>query len=1056
MMNKFCLTRMILLAAINIFVAGPVFASSKQCETLFEAQTPAQPAAVKPVKKIGKIEVNAQAEPDKGARIRAEAEVIARVAHELGLEVPAHQLNIVPSGQLDLLAGTGGHPAPHWHDGSEVVSSKESVRGVLEFVTKGCPTCRAYYSASTPHVEQRSVIMHVAGHNDVSSTSIYYTSRPGDAPLASIHLAKALGRAYSQFDHDEVALFYQYMKSLDRLQDFTNGTFEDPATFSNARNHIPLKQPEAKSFWEAAKPLTGGLFGNLVKGAKPQGPEERTGWHSTYSILQAMSELLPPDAPEWQVALMRLNEQSHRAYPSTFQTKILNEGWATLQMYIIARHLPNVTSSDLVKYSQLLSGVVYKDFKNPYWLGLSGWMNVYDQFMERPELAGLSDLEKDKRFIAFARPKYARMNDSAWAKFALDQRWIEKNGFFLYRQTMREEIDWTGDPQKQKFIALSRNWKRIQNFIISKYVDVKFRQIPSIKLLNPNHTQGTVSFQQDTSEGIPLEITTATKTLFVIAQIMQKPAEIDALFQLQTADPDHESNHFGPPRPLLKVFPTKLKVSVQGEVTVHVEGKSLAPLAEQLEKFVDEYKVDVLGTFRGDVADHQVKQWTRLASQVSDVSAEHVSTIVDFAPHTGPAIREYLQVVETRLRASIRDVLTGKVKGHLSGTGMTLPVLPEVPTFHYDNSFVVRRIQSKPPGPVDKRGEANDHDFHVDENGTMIGQLRRLPEPGDKWTPKDDGKGKGKGKGEPSDEEGEPGDEESPGNGNGSGDPKDIKIPLELYGQLLGEVLELPNIRRTIGKVPEVQTIRRGVISKPSGNILWDQTMIVAIEKARAIRKGKGLPFDSSVDVGTLVREALPLLEPGDIRVSGTMDKPIPDFDAVLLVNIDLTGSMMGERIANAKNLVFNMKALLKAKYKNVHIVYVGFDSTARELTEKQAFSTFFGGGTAYGSASKLDKEILKRYPNARFNKYIVTIGDAETSGQDAQEYVSDINDLRSDLQYAGLAVTNESDVIMNDVLVNAHLQLKNEWPWVGVARLRDRSDMLQALKDLFAGDEKK
>jgi uncharacterized sporulation protein YeaH/YhbH (DUF444 family)/spore cortex formation protein SpoVR/YcgB (stage V sporulation) len=1046
--------------AVTLFFASSANAQSK-CANLF-------------TDRVGKIEVNAMGEGDEGKRIAEDAQIIAQLAYELGLETPPHQLNIVPSGQLDTLAGTGGHPAPHWTDGNEVVQASSKPSGVLEFVTKGCPTCRSYYSASTPHEEQRSVIMHVAGHNDVSSTSRYYTIRPSDAPLASAHLANAVANAYSRHNHDEVSLYFQYLKSFTSMQDYTNGTFEDPSTFSAKSNAAPFKDGEAKSFWEALPTVEGGFFANLLPTKKPRGPEGRGGWTKTYSVIQAMTEMLPQDATQWQRTLFKLNEQSHRAYPATFQAKILNEGWATLMMYVMARHLPWTTSADLVKYGQLLSGVLRPDFSNPYWLGTSGWMNLYEQYMERPELKGLTEKEKDRRFIKYARELYADKNDSAWAKVALDERWIEKNRFFLYRETTQDEIDFNADPEKQKFIALTRDWKRIRNFVIAKYVDAKYNSIPSLMILNPNHTQGQISLVQDKARGLPLEITSAAKTMFVIAQVLQKPVHLDALFERMIFEDDSQvAGPFGPRQPSTKSLTVngKMTVAVNGKVSLEVEEKTHEEDAKQLEEIIDAYKANVLASFKGEMTDYNMRQWEKLQAQVSDVSAEPVNRIVQFAPHTGPAVREYLQVIEQRLRGAIEDALKGRTPSKISGSGITLPVLPEIPEFRYARATIERKIGMKPVGPVDYPGQIAKHDFHVDQNGSRIGQGPQLP--GDKWSPKKkqqqeqgegegegdgDGDGQpGKGKGKPKPGEGDPdGEEPSPGSGSGTGNPSDIKIPLKLYGELLGEILELPNVRRTNGRDPQMQQIRRGSVAKTAGYVLWDQSVMVAVEKVRALRRAKGLPYDASVPLGDLIREALPLMEPGDIRVAGHMEKPLPDMEAVLVVNLDMTGSMSGDRFENAMNLIYNVEALLKAKYKNVTIVYVGFDSVAKELKRDQFYSQFWGGGTNYASAAKLDREILsdERFPLSKYSHYIMTIGDAETSPQDAQAYVHEISEMKDRLQYAGIAITNESLEGMVAPMVQEHKKLKFDWPWIGLAQLRGPQDMFKAIKDLFLGDK--
>jgi uncharacterized sporulation protein YeaH/YhbH (DUF444 family) len=505
----------------------------------------------------------------------------------------------------------------------------------------------------------------------------------------------------------------------------------------------------------------------------------------------------------------------------------------------------------------------------------------------------------------------------------------------------------------------------------------------------------------------------------------------------------------------------RVEFAVTGRENEHIDTKVL-------EQAISDYKDDILASYRESMAEEMGPLWTKLAAKTSDEAAGHSPQIVQYAPHIAGAFREYLQVVELRLRKALEDAIKGKNPPKFGTNGVSIKVLGEIPQYQFVRGFRETRDSMKPVGPIDNIIRFIEPNFDLDSNGTIIGVGPHMP--GDKFGEKPpeandgkDGKGgkngePGKGKGKDKPKPGDPDDPQdpNPGHGNGSGDPTEIDIPLKLYGELLAELLDLPNIRRTKGGEAETQKIRRGSLRKPSGLLKWDETIVAAMSKARAIRKVKGLPYDASVPAMDLIREALLLVDPSDHVVAGRMEKELPDYEAVLVVNVDLTGSMFGERIEMAKNLVFNMKAMLAAKYKNVTIRYVGFDSVARELTEKQIFSQFFGGGTAYASAIKLDKAILEEYPNEKFNKYIVTIGDGETG--DTAEYMKVLGEIKDDLQYAGLAITSQwaDQPWGSGELIAAHKNLKAEWPWVGIATMGRMADIYKALKDLFPRDEQK
>ena len=267
-----------------------------------------------------------------------------------------------------------------------------------------------------------------------------------------------------------------------------------------------------------------------------------------------------------------------------------------------------------------------------------------------------------------------------------------------------------------------------------------------------------------------------------------------------------------------------------------------------------------------------------------------------------------------------------------------------------------------------------------------------------------------------------------------------------MYGELLSELLELPNIRRTEGTEMNLDLSRRGSARRTNGNILWDQTVLNAVEKARALRKASGLPYDSSVSMIELIQESLKLIDPTDYTVSDSTPEPQPDFDAVMVIAIDMTGSMTGERITTVKNLIYNLKALLKAKYKNVILRYVAFSDHAIEMSESEVFSKFMGGGTAYAPAVVKTKQILDEYPNSRFNKYALFSGDGETP--DGPEFARELSNIKEDLQYAGFTATNTEAGAA--AVIQPLKQLQNEWGWLGVTSLNHNSEIFRALQDLF------
>lgn len=1002
----------------------------------------------------GPIEFHTSGKDDKlENELRTDAQIITDIAHDLGLATPPHKIYFVPDEQLNVMAAMGGQPVPTWMDGLTLSNSMGSVMGVLEFVTPGCPTCRSYYSDKTTKVHQRAVLMHVMGHNDVALTSTLEHKRDVDPPADGMYLAQALEKAYIEHDHDEVALFAQHLKSIEYLQDFIYAAVEKPEKFA------PVKVNKAT---------------------------EKLPWHETANGLQALTQQLDPSAPEWKKEIFHWYERQHRIYPAYANTKILNEGWATMQQYLIAKHAPWNTSKDIVEYATLMAGVAYPSLSNPYWIGVMGWYNMYQQFREREDVKKLTDEKSiDRAFIAWARKTYANMSDYEWLQLVIDQKFCDRWSLFLYRDTQPNEFDQGVPREKQNLFALSRNAERIQKYLIRKLTDWSLK-VPRIMFENPQFGDSSMlHFRQELLHDLPLEPMSAAKTLFVIAQTFGKRAKLNAYISSEYVgvnyDPknmlrmlvDHYlemypyyqreqiENWFAhmSPQELYQqlrqmnliqdhAVPVIIEVDPDGRVQFYQdeEGRriTLQALEEGAQDRVHAYQEDMVTSLHEGLAEQVRAKWKEPAMMVADRATNPAMEIVQYAPYAGQALQELIKMIETRFPRVFKSaVQNGQITP--SKNGVRLKVLPEIPQFGYDQRFKNRKWQQKPVGRVHQSTMMMDTGWEEDDNGSILTSGDKLP--GDKFAKPPPGQN-GDGEGEES-EEGEQGEEPGEGQSGGPGADSDLEVPLELYGKLLADELELPNLRRTEGESEDTVRVKKGKIKKPNGELLWHHIAMRAYELQLAVLKKEGKPIDK-INPFHAIREGMKYIQPNDYIVRDKIEKPKPDFDAVLVVNVDLTGSMMGDRIKMAKNLVFNLKALLSAQYKNVKIHYVGFDSTAQEYPESKIWTAWKGGGTAYAPALKEDQKILAKYPTSRWNHFVLTIGDGETG--DGAEYVSILNEMSKHLQYAGLAITTDAGPWAGgyEQFLQQVDAFKGTWPWIGTSVLTHESQIMKALKDLF------
>src|SRR5262249_42241979 len=93
-------------------------------------------------------------------------------------------------------------------------------------------------------------------------------------------------------------------------------------------------------------------------------------------------------------------------------------------------------------------------------------------------------------------------------------------------------------------------------------------------------------------------------------------------------------------------------------------------------------------------------------------------------------------------------------------------------------------------------------------------------------------------------------------------------------------------------------------------------------------------------------------------------------------------------------------------------------------------------------------KKILDEYSNSTHNKFMLLVGDGESS--DEVESAEILRELFPDLQFFSFAVTTGPYEFNFGNYVEHIKSLKSEWPYLGVSTLKSQADVIGSLKELF------
>jgi len=246
--------------------------------------------------------------------------------------------------------------------------------------------------------------------------------------------------------------------------------------------------------------------------------------------------------------------------------------------------------------------------------------------------------------------------------------------------------------------------------------------------------------------------------------------------------------------------------------------------------------------------------------------------------------------------------------------------------------------------------------------------------------------GVGQGDGEVGDPVGEGQEQEGQGGqgeaGNKPGEHElEVDLTLEELAEIMGEELQLPNIE------PKGTDKIRYTVDKYRG------IRRVGPESLRHFKRTYKEALRRQISLGGYNPDKpciIPVRE--DKRYRSWKTIPEPQYNAVIIYIMDVSGSMGDEQKEMVRIESFWIDTWLTSQYKGIESRYIIHDATAREVDRETFFKTKESGGTVISTAYEEALEILgKDYPLEDWNIYIFQFSDGDNWSADDTEKCIDI-----------------------------------------------------------------
>lgn len=242
------------------------------------------------------------------------------------------------------------------------------------------------------------------------------------------------------------------------------------------------------------------------------------------------------------------------------------------------------------------------------------------------------------------------------------------------------------------------------------------------------------------------------------------------------------------------------------------------------------------------------------------------------------------------------------------------------------------------------------------------------------------GVGQGDGEiGQPIGKGGDDGDGPGQAGNQPGGHIREVEVSFDELAEMLGEVLELPNIEPKGKDAIKSQKDKYTTIRRTGPNSLrhFKRTYKRALKRTIALND-----YDPRCPVIIPTRD--------DERYRSWKTVSEPESNAAIIYMMDVSGSMTDDQKEIVRIEAFWIDMWLKKQYDGIQRRFVVHDAVAHEVDEDTFYRVRESGGTRISSAYKAAASIIERdFPPSEWNIYCFQFSDGDNWGEDNDDCMS-------------------------------------------------------------------
>ncbi|HWQ32240.1 MAG TPA: SpoVR family protein [Blastocatellia bacterium] len=428
--------------------------------------------------------------------------------NKFGLDPYPTKFEIVPS---TVMYEVGSYALPgrysHWSFGKAYHKMKTmydlGLSKIYEVVINSNPSY-AFLLDTNSLLQNKLVIAHVLGHVDFFKHNAWFS--PTNRRMLDDAATHAQRIAEYEFKYGRKVV-EQFLDAVLSIEEHI-----DPNFFIRKRHR------EEKQEGPDTRRREGRYEDLLSLGEKK--PPEKTEAEKQDEKMQPEKDIVwyimqnSPILQPWQRDVMSMIHDEMLYFVPQMQTKVMNEGWASIWHSRIMRELDLPTHEHL-EFAELHSGVVspHRGQLNPYYLGYK----IYEDIERRWNNPTKEEQEKLGRRPGSGMEKLFEVrevdNDVSFLRNYLTEELCEELDLFVYE--LVDEEEWT---------VTEKRWQRVRDQLVANMTNFGF---PYIEVTDGDYDRNRELYLTHRYEGAELDLKYARKVLEYVYALWGRPVHLE-------------------------------------------------------------------------------------------------------------------------------------------------------------------------------------------------------------------------------------------------------------------------------------------------------------------------------------------------------------------------------------------------------------------------------------------------------------------------------------------------------------------------------------------------